>query len=402
VCLKEKRKLEKMEQVEELVAFLESPREDVRKAAADSALALSGSDAGLVLLFSARLPSGKDACDGICHLLGDSDVGARASAAACLVNLSTNERVNASLVERKTFWSTVLEALKSAGDTKNEHKDELKFVQYLVKLVNNVTTSIVGSNRLMEGRLGRDYIGLDVRLLLRAFLRSPKLLPEVAMIVTNVTRLEEGREIVMEEPDLETAKLLVSLLGDEEENLRHGAIGTLKNCCFTSKYQVKLLKETDLISMLLSRLLGPLGIEDEDAIADFPDQLRKLVEARDGRRLVREQEDTIRRKVVETLEILCTNKDARMYLRDINAYAVIKVYHLEEENEEISEKVFKLVDILLAEEAEETEEIEQSATPLEDNSKTPTQAEDENEVEIGDEDHNHAATTTKPAIFDLD
>lgn len=350
-----------MDQVEELVGFLRAPRPDVRKQAAETVLSLTGTDAGVVLLLSTH-GDDKDVLSLLARLIGDQEAIAQYAVAA-LVNMSTNDRANAALVEKKLFWSSLLETLKGLQDIKSNSAAVPPILRNCVKLLNNVTTSVAGANRLIEGRLGREYGGLDVKLLLRAFLRKPAEIPEAGLVFTNTTRIDEGRDIFLKEDGLQAIKQLITLVTAEDPVLRRGAVLTLRNCCFDTSRHDLLMKSTHLVDTFLQRLIGPEGIESPEDFADLSTRLQDVINTSHepgNEPLERETEDDVRRGIVDTLVILCTTRPGREGLREHNTYGVVKVYHPTESNEEISEVVFKLVDMLLADE----EDIEEATASM--------------------------------------
>ncbi|GBG25184.1 Protein HGH1-like [Hondaea fermentalgiana] len=354
-----------MDQVEELVGFLRAPRPDVRKQAAETVLQLTGTDAGVVLLLSTH-GDDKDVLTLLARLVGDQEQIA-SPAAAALVNMSTNDRANAALVEKKALWSSLLETLKglqdatASGDGMKTEKPVPAQLKTCVKLLSNLTTSVAGANRLIEGRLGRDYAGLDVKLLLRAFLRAPAEIPEAGLVLTNVSRLDEGRDIFLAEDGLASVKRLIKLVTAHNPVLRRGAVLTLRNCCFDQARHGALLTTTALVDTFLLRLIGPEGIESPEDFADLSTALQDALNAArepGAQPLRREPEGDVRRGIVETLVMFCSTRQGRVFLRDHNAYGVVKVYHPTESNEDTSEVVFKLVDMLLGDEEDEDDDNE--------------------------------------------
>jgi len=374
-----------IEQVEELVGFLKSNRPDVRLDAVKLVLGVTGSDAGVIMLNTC---DEEDSLKLLARLLGDQEDIAKVAAQA-LVNMSTNERAKDALVLKKALWTSLLEVLTQLATLKDAGKVS-ELVHSCLKLLNNVTTSHVGARRLMEGRLGEDYLGHDVEILLNVFLKRPKDLPEIGMVLTNITQLEEGRDLLLNR-EKGYFKALVKLINinRSSDSYRRSLVETVRNCCFATSMYTYMLSKTQMVGRVLLPLLTNVGVVDPEDVEDLPKIVQSTLEKRkckeDGEYDIElEKSSEIRRAVVNSFIMLCSVRSAREILREKKVYSVIKEYHHEETNEETSELVFKLVDLLLGDEEDtgpeirevpEDEECEESSSDDEDD-------EDDEEEEV--------------------
>lgn len=132
-----------------------------------------------------------------------------------------------------------------------------------------------------------------------------------------------------------------------EEETRLATVNIIRNCCFEVSEHFDLLAHTQIVERILILLVGPEGIEDDDEMTPVPPLLQEHLTKPD---LQIEGKAETRRSVVDTLLMLANTRQGRILLRKRKCYPVIKAYHAEEENDETSEVVFRLVDLLLGEE----------------------------------------------------
>mmetsp|Transcript_12234 Transcript_12234/g.22696 ORF Transcript_12234/g.22696 Transcript_12234/m.22696 type:complete len:393 (+) Transcript_12234:1704-2882(+) len=335
-----------MEQVAELVEFLGSTRADVRKAAVSHVLSLTGSDGGVLLLHTT---DGGDVCKLLGKLLTDGGEVATMAANA-LTNMSTNERVRDEMVEKDSIWKPLLEVVNKLQFIKRDAAFP-EDCQAAIKLVTNLTTSVAGSHKILLGRLGEEHMGHDVRILLDTFARRPDELPECGMILTNVTRLEEGRKVVAD-PTRPYLEQLSRLISTSNPVIRRAALDTIRNCCFEEDVHRHILKRTTAAERAMVLLLGPEGVSDPEEYDELPSIVKTAIEeaAQEDKELQIEPDALMRRSIVDMFNMLTLTRAGRERLREKNVYTVLKAYHPLETVEETHEEVFKLVDMLLGEE----------------------------------------------------
>jgi len=363
--------------VEEIVDFLKESRYDIRAEACKHVMNLTGSETGI----STLLLSDKDVCSLLLRLLGDAEV-VSTSATKALVNLTTHPRAQMTLVAKQSFWSSILELVLTAESEKNpEHS------RVCLMLLNNMTTTEDGAARLMNGRLGEKYKGHDVKRLLELFLtrkeEDEKTLNYILPVVTNVTQIQDGRDLVLSNDFLFFRRILWSL-SSKNEKIRKATIEIVRNCCFSKTHHKSLVRETQVVERILLPLIGPEKFDDvdEEDLEGLPELLKQRVEDED---LEREPVDSIRQDIIDSLLLLTDTKYGREALRLKKAYEVLKVYHCEEEVEETSELVFKVVERLLADEdptEEELEEENKQIAELLNTSNVVPENKEENEKEV--------------------
>ncbi|XP_033210904.1 protein HGH1 homolog isoform X2 [Belonocnema kinseyi] len=133
----------------------------------------------------------------------------------------------------------------------------------------------------------------------------------------------------------------------ESELRRGGIVGTLRNCCFDlANHDWFLGPEIDILPHLLLPLAGPEEFDDEDT-NKLPIDLQYLPETKQ-----RESDTDIRLMLLESLTQLCASKKGREYLREKNAYVILRELHKWEKDKVVLLACENLVDILIRTEEE--------------------------------------------------
>jgi hypothetical protein len=182
----------------------------------------------------------------------------------------------------------------------------------LIMLLANLTASEEGATALMQlGKSGLE--GLNLAILLRSFLDTSNTKPggedpfeHVATILPNVTRIKEGRQVLLE-PGRGALKALASQLRSKNELRRRGCSGAIKNCCFTC--------EED-------GTVDDIG-EESAALADILGVLAGIPEM--------EKDDIVRENLAEAVLCLAKVPEARKKLWAADAPELLKkAYEFEE------------------------------------------------------------------------
>ena len=375
-----------LDELEDLLEFLEHERSDVRAEACKVLLGFTGTESGI----SSILLCSRDVVSSLVRILGDVDAVAL-NAAKALVNISSNESARERIAAKQSFWSAVLET------SLTEVRKQSEQFKVNMRLLTNTTISTEGAEKLLLGRLGEEHKGHDVKQLLIAFYQLKKKeaspLDALLPVLTNVSQTELGRELVLEDfqGKLGFVKRVLWSTSSTDEETRLAAVCILRNCCFATHAHNDLLTETQLVDRILLPLIGPEGIEDDDESVPMPSLLEQRLQGED---IIREPNADVRRAIVDMLVMLCVTRVGRTVLRKKKCYPVIKAYHPDEDNEDTSEAVFKLVDLLLGEEDLKTvpkEELEaearsvQRALAQQGHSLSQKQAEPEHEKDIHEE-----------------
>jgi len=165
----------------------------------------------------------------------------------------------------------------------------------------------------------------------------------LAPFISNLTQVKSVRNFVMDEKRCVIQRLLPFMNYEKSPERRGGVIGILRNCCFDVERHEWLLMgdDVDLLPRLLLPLTGPEEFDDEDN-EKLPEDLQYLPEDKS-----REPDPDLRKMLVETIFKLCTTKKCRRYIREKNAYVIMRELHKWEKDRNVELAVMKLVDLLI-------------------------------------------------------
>lgn len=169
----------------------------------------------------------------------------------------------------------------------------------------------------------------------------------LAPFICNLTQVEEIRNIIVSK-DVILLRLLPYTTYQKSIIRRGGIIGAIKNCCFNYDVHERLLlsPEIDLLSRLLLPLAGPEEFDAEDN-EKLPEDLQYLPPTKE-----REQDADIRIMILEILMMLVSRKKNREFVKEKNAYVIIRELHSWEKDEKTLSIVEKLVHFLISDEPE--------------------------------------------------
>lgn len=171
-------------------------------------------------------------------------------------------------------------------------------------------------------------------------------LDQLAMVICNLSQLTEIRNVITEKDQCILLKL-APFMSHESLIRRRGIVGVVRNCAFdTSIHQWMLGSEVDLLPYLLLPLAGPDQFDDEDN-DKLPFDLQFLPDTKR-----REPDPEIRKLLLETLNQLCATRFGREYLRDKNAYIILRELHKWEQDPSSLMACENVVDILIKTEDE--------------------------------------------------
>ncbi|KAJ3205611.1 hypothetical protein HDU82_005075 [Entophlyctis luteolus] len=129
---------------------------------------------------------------------------------------------------------------------------------------------------------------------------------------------------------------------------RGGCISAIKNCCFDVQVEqtggLLLSTELNLVPYVLLPLCGPNDFDDED-IDNLPEDLQLLEPSK-----TREPVIEFRLMLVETLLLLASTRPGREHLRAMKVYYVVRALHLVEKNEDVIDRIERLVTMVMGEE----------------------------------------------------
>ncbi|CAL8460767.1 g298 [Coccomyxa elongata] len=203
----------------------------------------------------------------------------------------------------------------------NEH------VELLVMLLANLTTSDSGCLRLLQLD-SSSLAGFNVAVLLRRFLDSAGEQPDphdhTALVLTNITRLKEGRKLLLE-PGRGMLQALVSQLSSPNQLRRSGCANALRNCCFRA--------EED----------GTLGDLLEDTAS-----LENILELLCGVTRKKESDAAVRNSLAECIEMLVSTEQGGQVLWDMKAPEMLRKGYETEEDPEVCATMERIAHLFLA------------------------------------------------------
>ncbi|KNC86628.1 hypothetical protein SARC_01257 [Sphaeroforma arctica JP610] len=188
-------------------------------------------------------------------------------------------------------------------------------------------------------------------------------------VFANISRLPEGRAIVINKEKFAFQRLL-TFLNHTEPVRRGGVVAMIRNVAFDAELHMWLLgDDVNILPALLLPLAGPEEF-DEEEMEGMPDDLQYLDDDK-----TREPDIALRKMLVETLLQLCTTRSGRDTLREKKVYPIIRELHKWEKTDYLEKSIYDLVQILQGDEDDITDNLRNLAIP-EDLSENPTYNED--------------------------
>lgn len=267
-----------------------------------------------------------------------------------LVNLVADlfeERVEEML--RRKVVDRVFE-LVTAGECSAKKRD------LALSLLANVTTTIEGARQalqldnpepLLHGQRMRGLVDRFVATEAPAGAAGTDSVDgwqHVASVVCNLSQLQEGRDLLRRRSTQLVARLLPQLASPNPVR-RRGVAAAVRNCCFEVSDHPWLLQELGAVGHLLLPLAGPEELAPEEREGMDPWLLARL-----GPDKEREPDLEVRRSLLGALQLLCTDKASRQFLRKRRAYPIIRNYDTSESDEANSEVAFNIVNFLVRDE----------------------------------------------------
>ncbi|KXZ46514.1 hypothetical protein GPECTOR_43g951 [Gonium pectorale] len=249
-------------ELEELVGFLDDDRAEVRAASAEIVAGLTASAEGIEKLKAVQRPL----VIKLFRSVGRGGDAARKSLVA-LVNLSHDPAVVEVLLSLNVV-NRVMEFLRDGS---------IPHVDLLTGLLANVTISERGCRDLLQIGQG-NMEGLHMAVLLKKFVvggitlspGEPDPFEHVASVLTNVTRLAEGRRLLLQ-PGRGLLAALVSQLQSWNSLRRLGASGAIKNCVMSAEEDGTLdsiLDDKTALQHMLRPINGQPPLEKEDTVRE--------------------------------------------------------------------------------------------------------------------------------------
>lgn len=319
-------------QLQDLVSFLRSPRVDIRKAAVGMVQGLTATPEGAEQLRS----ESDELLPALLWLMNDEAQVSKA-ALTSLVNLSQDTDTATKLLRMKCIEKSVDYIRDGSASTSPE---------LLTMLLTNVTTTEAGSKQLLQVGKG-DLEGFNIGVLLSRFVETVESVAAtdpyayVAHILTNITRLQAGRLVVME-PGRGFLQALVSQLeagGPCGAVRRQGCATAFRNICF-----------------------GTQGVEDEEALKPIlsnPEILKAVTQPLSGESSAAAADDTTREALSEAVLILASSDEGRKALWSINAPELLRKGYEGEENGSVCRSMERTAELFISG-GSEIQEIDES------------------------------------------
>lgn len=347
--------------LEELVSFLgPKQRSDVRKVAAESILGLSAGtieEADRSSWTSVVVPH-------LVKFLGDQEDVAQPCRSA-LVNLAAQSILSPTtpvISERKQFWSWLVHETSVSGP-----------------LLVNLTAHPQGPTQLEKNVIGGARRATSELIATASALQANSTLGHCIATLRNLSVTEGAQAAICESDQALSWLLNLSVLGHTNE-VRRDAVGTLRNVLLERDATVhSRILNLDGGAWLTASVVVGLGedtcppfeklnssIDDErDERVGMAIPLKDLLEERLVKRPLLAPCDDCRDLALDSLLLLATTPNGREVLRKNQIYPVIRAYHPLEKQEHISDKVYELVSIVMAEEdrQEVSPEVEQEENP---------------------------------------
>jgi len=184
----------------------------------------------------------------------------------------------------------------------------------------------------------------------------------VASVTTNITQLQQGRDLLRRRSTNLLPQLLPSLRSPSVVR-RRGVCSSIRNICFEKEDHWYLMEELNLIPYLLYPLMNSSNTTVLTAEDSLLLGLDPLVTVRGEKEKVVEGDVDVRRLLLETLLLFCSSRRGREGLRKREVYQVIRDLDQEyETNDDNNMVIYKLVNFLMRDEEGEGGESSSSSS----------------------------------------
>jgi len=329
-----------MSQLLELCQFLSiSQRPDVKDVALQHILGLTASKEGILAI--GAVPQ-IVAC--LVRLLSDPLAAVAKDASLALVNLSADPAMAKIMMK-----SEEIKMVRGLFDIIMNQDSPLADPSSMI--LSNFTRDPVCCDLVLE-QMDQEKIGINqlVSILCQeGYNKCGADLRYLGPVLSNLSQLREGRRRLLDKENDVFQRLLPFTEYHASHVKRGGIVGTIRNCCFEHDHNKWLMgPEVDIVPRLLLPLAGPTPETlDDEEIENLPVDLQYL----DEDKKIEEDED-IRKMLIEALTQLCCTKEGRVLLREKNAYVILRELHKIEKNREVLLACENLVDILIKKEQE--------------------------------------------------
>ncbi|KAI8782462.1 protein HGH1 [Biomphalaria glabrata] len=336
----------------EMLPFLTpSARPDVKSIAVRYFLEMTGSKEGRDFI-----AEGNTFIPAIISLTTDTQLDAAKDAFLTLINLSSEDTISWKLMHNDVTSTFIMDLLQKIL------QPDFKFADEACSIVSNVTRIPSCAKHLAEQVLADNSkvtIEKIVSVLCQINYNKHAALHYLGLILSNLTQVSEIRKIIMDKEKRIIQKLLPFTEYADSLTRRGGIIGTLKNCCFEYDYHQWLLSEdVDLLTRLLLPLAGGEEL-DEDDMDKLPIDLQYLPPDKK-----RELDPDLRTMLIESIMQLCSTKCGRLFIKEKNAYVILRELHKWEKDPKAKLACQNLCELLISDEPEQgMEDLHQVEVP---------------------------------------
>lgn len=235
---------------------------------------------------------------------------------------------------------------------------------YALMLLANMTTTEEGARQAMDSANSEPILrGQRMRRLITSYVgasgpaSTAGAVPEeetdswqhISSVICNISQLQEGRDLLRRRSTNILPQLLPQL---ESPNVirRRGVAAAVRNCCYETSDHDWLLSEVGVVPRLLLSLAGPEPLDAPEREGMDPWLLQRLDEA--GPNKVREPDPEVRRSMLGAIQLLCTEKASRQHLRRGRVYPIVRNLDQVEDNKEVAEIAFGIINFLVRDEEE--------------------------------------------------
>ncbi|KAH9525554.1 Protein hgh1 [Bulinus truncatus] len=328
----------------EMLPFLTpTARPDVKSIAMRYFLEMTGSKEGRDFI-----AEGNIFIPAIISLTTDSQADVAKDAFLSLINLSSEDTISWKLMHTDATSTFVYDILLKLLNP------DFSFADEACSIVSNVTRQSSCARLLAQQILAENSkVTMEklVNVLCQVKFNKNAELHYLGPILSNLTQVSDIRKIIMDADRRIIQKLLPFTEYTESLTRRGGILGTLKNCCFEYEFHKWLLsEEVDLLPRLLKPLAG--GEEfDEDDMDKLPVDLQYLPPDKK-----REPDPDLRTMLIQSITQLCATKFGRLYIKEKNAYVILRELHRWERDPKAKLECQKLCELLISDEPEENME----------------------------------------------
>lgn len=314
-------------------------RSDVKAFAVQTVLGLTGTPEGISSL--AEVP---DIIAKLVQLLSDADVAIAKDVSRALINLTADASMAKTVLKSNNI--SIVQGVFNIIENQESHLADPASM-----ILSNLTRDVVCCKLVLE-QIDKEKIGVEKIVFImcqEGYNKHGADLRYLGPVLSNISQLAEGRQQILDHEKCVVQRLLPFTEYKSSTVKRGGIVGTLKNCSFVHQEHPWLMgEEVDIVPRLLLPLAGPTPetFDDED-IDKLPLELQYLDEDKQI-----EEDDDIRKMLLEALNQLCRTKQGRITMREKNVYIILRELHKVEKNKQVLLSCENIVDILIKTEEE--------------------------------------------------